>query len=58
MAALSSIATKLDWKQESLLARFVPRANGEITLGLMTPDGHKGGFIMNQLPYEADVWRS
>ena len=39
--------------------RFVPRLNGEITVGLMTPLAPAAqspdGFVMNSLPYEADI---
>lgn len=54
--AMYAIATSLNKGDSALLARFVPRANGEVTLGLLTPlSGTEGCFTMNQLPFEADV---
>lgn len=58
-AGISALASALQEANLGLLVRFVPRLNGEITVGLMTPLSHEPdrpeAFVMNSLPYEADI---
>lgn len=58
-SALRSVAARLKEAEAGLLTRFVPRANGEVTLGYITAndtlENSHGCMIMSQLPYEADV---
>ena len=43
-----------------MLARFLPRVNGDISIGFMTPftsskAGAQACLVMNALPFEADL---
>lgn len=58
--ALAAICTNLRKDRTALLARFLPRVNGDISIGFMTPypssrTGAKACLIMNVLPFEADL---
>ena len=59
-SALSAICTNLRKEKTALLARFLPRVNGDISIGFMTPcpgsrPGAQACLIMNVLPFEADL---
>lgn len=56
-AAVSALARSCRDSDLAILARFVPRLNGDILIGLMTPHNSQqpDTFIMNCLPLEADV---
>lgn len=57
--ALSAISEALRAQKTGLLARFVPRANGEVSLGFIMPftgeSDERACFTMNLMPCEADV---
>ena len=58
--ALAAICTALRKDKTALLARFLPRVNGDISIGYMTPfpsskAGANACLIMNVLPFEADL---
>ena len=56
--AVTALCSALSSQQIALLARFVPRANGEVNLCILTPydsNSNTDCFVMNSIPYEADI---
>ena len=56
--AMSAIAGHLKKEKLGLLARFLPRINGDIMIGFLTPllkAGNESCLVMNILPFEADL---
>ena len=58
--ALAAICENLKKEGTGLLARFLPRVNGDIGIGILTPlpstkAGPKACLAMNMLPFEADL---
>lgn len=57
---MNAIAASLKQDKMALLARFLPRVNGDISIGYLTPLPGETAYartclIMNTLPFEADV---
>lgn len=58
--AMAAICDSLRRDKTALLARFLPRVNGDVTIGFLTPlqssqGGPRACLVMNTLPFEADM---
>lgn len=58
--AMAAIYKALKAEKRALLARFLPRVNGDVSIGFLAPLASASGaagacLVMNTLPFEADM---